>query len=1105
MKIHCEPIRSSIAEIAALGELAEEAGSPWAAWRDAHEVYAIFGGEIEQLDTLGQRVSDGGAEASSRDSERQRLILNSDHAAELSRLAWSLSAQRFQSSSSAQRDHLWPSWGTRGFEWSPQYSLKFSVKTGKGWLGRCGQVREDQSSYERDDGLLGQLLIDLTACHRRGRRQIIAGEANTPIESQDEWSARVEEVIAGCRAGLWNKVVLARALTKRCDPDEIWSGARLWLASCQQSMRHEIPFVISPSPSEQFVGCSPERLFHVRRGLVETHALAGTRVIPERDDLDRSLHLVERELLESQKDIHEHELVVSWIERALEETCHSISVGQRRLKRAGHLLHLETPIVATLNAQISAHDLLLSLHPTPALGGHPQEVALAHIEETERLDRGGYAAPWMWRDALGEATAIVGIRAALLRGHHAYLFAGAGIVAGSTPENEWRETEAKSDVIGHLLNASAVRTQSQLATNAVSLPVRGQARALALIEALQRCGAVGAVISPGSRNTPLALAIDALLPVQISVDERSAAFTALGWAKAQGAPIIVCCTSGSAGTHYLPALTEAFYGGVPLVVLTADRPPRLRGRGAPQTIVQQHLYRHHVKHSVELPEELDSGLAPEVLSALWKWYGIQAIREASRAPYGPVHLNVPFEEPLWDEDSERLLTSVISTSKSSVSHRSDTSHLPRGIREVSEDHALALPSSFDLSIAEGIICCGPLSPAAAHHIAEPLAELSSLTGWPVIAEGSSQLRGLVDTISFLDLLARLQAPNTRAVYSPSLPTPQEVKLILFIGVHTHSRPVRSWISQTQARYFWVGESAEVSDPLALGVTSLGHSCEAFASALRREMTLSASATRSSWRRRWSALEARAQIAHDAIFHRQDGVSGALWGGAIGYDLCACLHQGDLSVDNTTQADLIIASSMAFRDHDLTWRPPHLMRRPHSVWVSRGVNGIDGTFSTALGVALGRSQLDPSNEAPLIVWLGDLAAHHDLQGLHALCHWHHYTSCPRPITIILSNNDGGGIFHHLPISASSRFDRLFVTSIDDAQTYAGRSPWAAIAEWAGARYSLAQTRAEWRDHLWRAQDKAQVTLIEAQLDAAQDQHLHREYWEALCAQVRSRRA
>jgi 2-succinyl-5-enolpyruvyl-6-hydroxy-3-cyclohexene-1-carboxylate synthase len=214
--------------------------------------------------------------------------------------------------------------------------------------------------------------------------------------------------------------------------------------------------------------------------------------------------------------------------------------------------------------------------------------------------------------------------------------------------------------------------------------------------------------------------------------------------------------------------------------------------------------------------------------------------------------------------------------------------------------------------------------------------------------------------------------------------------------------------------------------------------------------------------------------------------------------------------------------MAFRDHDLTWRPKDSDNRAR-VWVNRGLNGIDGTLSSALGVALAThtsvtgerrenaeglkiEKRAPHALPPLIVWLGDLAAHHDLQGLHALAQWRSHEAPTRPVVIVLTNNNGGGIFYHLPINQSERFKRLFVTpqhadphdtrEVSDSSVKSTPNPWVSVAAWSGAEHRSVSDRSSWERALEEAARRPALTLIEVTVDAALDHELHLKYWRDL---------
>ena len=272
------------------------------------------------------------------------------------------------------------------------------------------------------------------------------------------------------------------------------------------------------------------------------------------------------------------------------------------------------------------------LHPTPAVGGDPRDVALALIDEHEGFDRGWYAGPIGWLGADGDGELCVALRCGIVDRTQATLFAGCGIVADSDPDLEWEESRIKLQAVISALGIPEDEAMSD-------------ARLLRAFAAeLVAAGVTDAVVCPGSRSTPLALALRTApgLRVRVLLDERAAGFFALGMARTSGRPVVLLATSGTAVAEFHPAVIEAELSRVPLVVLSADRPPELRDRGAPQTIDQERIYGRSAKWYAELPL-FDGDPATE---AHVRSLAGRAVATAAAAPAGVVQLNVPFREPL---------------------------------------------------------------------------------------------------------------------------------------------------------------------------------------------------------------------------------------------------------------------------------------------------------------------------------------------------------------------------------------------------------------------------------------------------------------------------
>ncbi len=481
------------------------------------------------------------------------------------------------------------------------------------------------------------------------------------------------------------------------------------------------------------------------------------------------------------------------------------------------------------------------------------------------------------------------------------------------------------------------------------------------------------VMSPGSRHTPLALAFDRepSAHLEVVLDERAAAFVALGAARASGRPAIVLCTSGSAMGHYLPALMEASQARVPLIVVSADRPADLQHCGAAQTLSQTHAFERWTRLSLALPAG-DDAMDP-------RWLRNMACRARAAAvgsPAGPVHINAPFRKPLYADSDESPPLALGSTFMMRGTLRLDRDAIERWARELERQE-------------RGVIVCGPLAPAtlSADALADAVAALGRALAWPVLADPASGVRFRCDTIASYDAL--LGHPATAARLAP--------RRVLRIGQAPTSQSLERWLdAHARDAITLIDPDAQWHDPThaahALVVADPVTACHELAAAL----TLPARSSR--WLDDWRRADALASAA------LRDAASQGNWEGRVAHDLVAALPAG---------AQLHIASSMPIRDVDTF----AVGARRIAVHASRGCNGIDGTLSTLLGEALARPQ------APTFGLLGDLALCHDLGGL---CAW--AAGAASAIAVVV-NNDGGGIFEKLPIAQQidrERFERLFAT-------------------------------------------------------------------------------
>jgi 2-succinyl-5-enolpyruvyl-6-hydroxy-3-cyclohexene-1-carboxylate synthase len=539
---------------------------------------------------------------------------------------------------------------------------------------------------------------------------------------------------------------------------------------------------------------------------------------------------------------------------------------------------------------------------------------------------------------------------------------------------------------------------------------------------LARCGLREVVVAPGSRSTPLAMAFWALeragrVRLHVRIDERSASFTALGLAKASRRPVAVLCTSGTAAANFHPAVIEADESAVPLLVLTADRPPELRATGASQTIDQVKLYGSAVRWYAEsgVPERRPG------MAGYWRSLACRAWANAAGAldalP-GPVHLNLPFRDPLVpdasaaasepDNSKKRASAAVPGTGQRGLpaqlpafadadwpeplAGRADGAPWTRFSASAAVAEPLALPWS-----ERGVIVCGD-----GDYDAAALVELAERAGWPILAEPSSGARRGPNALTgYQYLLASpefMAASRPEIVVSagrPGLTRPQSA----LMGLARAGGPAVRHVVVASGPGMWADPQRAATD-----VTS----------AIR--LTGAPGKAPTGWLGAWLRADAAATRAAGAVLDASG--NGGLTEPGVARELLAALPDS---------AVLWCGNSLSVRDIDLLMPS----RTDTRVIASRGASGIDGTFSTAAGAALAHAAEHPGAVAFALV--GDLSLLHDAPGLAI------GPAEPRPdVCVVVVNNDGGGIFEGLEparfkddagggADGLSVFERVFGTS------------------------------------------------------------------------------
>ena len=566
----------------------------------------------------------------------------------------------------------------------------------------------------------------------------------------------------------------------------------------------------------------------------------------------------------------------------------------------------------------------------------------------------------------------------------------------------------------------------------------------ALVDEFYQLGVRHAVFSPGSRSTTMAMLFKEHegFETYMNIDERSASFMALGIAKAHKEPTVLVCTSGSAVAHYLPAILEAQYSGIPLIVLSADRPHTLLHVGAPQTVDQHKIFGTAVNYFEELavPQESHYYTYPRQVAR-------KAYMKAMDTKKGPVHINVPLFEPLVPElsrnhfEAGRSSFKVVKPNYSSVfgcdnrnnlphiNNATDIAHGNDGTKEINDlleryERILILAGpQIDIDEAETICSFGEALQA------------------PILADPLSNVRGC-DTskvvISTYDaLLAR------QALWYELKPD-----CVIQFGQIVVSKRVQQMIaSWTDLEYIEVNPTMDSMNPTGKTTMHMQASIDVFTNLYGVKNDSPA------YLGKWQHLETAGK---------------QKLGTAIEEPSC---FEGrtirELQQHISDNAQVLIANSMSIRDFDYFWFSGESKA---VLYGNRGVNGIDGTISTALGLAV--------NGRPTYLVTGDLSLFHDLNGL-AVAKTHNLN-----LTIILHNNDGGGIFEYLPQKGTKHFDYLFSTS--QGLDYSG------AAKLYGCGYTKISSPNELSSVLANVSQETGVHIIEIPTNREYSRELHKKY-------------
>ncbi|WP_408958697.1 2-succinyl-5-enolpyruvyl-6-hydroxy-3-cyclohexene-1-carboxylic-acid synthase [Natrinema sp. 74] len=515
-----------------------------------------------------------------------------------------------------------------------------------------------------------------------------------------------------------------------------------------------------------------------------------------------------------------------------------------------------------------------------------------------------------------------------------------------------------------------------------------------LADELAKSGLEAVCIAPGSRSTPLTVAFadHSEIDVYSHLDERSAAYFALGRARRTGEPTALVCTSGTAAANFHPAVMEADRARVPLLVLTADRPPELRDSGANQTVDQVTLYGDAVRWDADLPEpEPDERKVRSLRTT-----ATRALSETTGVPPGPVHLNCPFRKPLEPIEVPGDVPDSFAETTAARGRAGPFVETTGGTRTLADGEHRTLLRALETA-DRPLIVAGPADPEALSTL-EPAAvtDLADRLGAPVLADPLSGLRfGPHVGQERADAEAPQSIYGGYDAYVSELPHPDAV---LRFGASPTSKPLRHWLRDADARQFlidpagaWREATFTATDLLAAEpgtvVDGLLEALEDGDAGGDRGVNPRPT-TDDEWRVRFDAAERRHwTISDEAV--TADALESEPFEGAI---LASVVSNAP------DPATVFVSNSMPIRDADRFGRP---RAAALTVLANRGASGIDGIASTALGAG-------SATDDPLVLVTGDLAFYHDSNGLLAV------TRCDIDATIVLLDNDGGGIFHELPI-------------------------------------------------------------------------------------------
>ena len=953
----------------------------------------------------------------------------------------------------------------------------------------CTVAWDDTEAAMREDGALSQrasfdkvhgIVSALNASQMKARTRVTLDAARvSEVPSREDWQYQVHTALssmAEVEDGLnqsqtpsqtdqadLRKVVLARRSKAECgNPIEPLQ----MLSSLQDRDRNGYQFCLMLDGGSAFFGSTPERLYARHGSSVASEAVAATR----RSSSDGELT---RDLLSSEKDHNEFIVVRNAVQEDLQRVCGAVRVDVKKevLKHVA-VQHLYGRLSGELLDGRGDYDLLSTLHPTPAVAGYPSRDAMDMLNAMETFDRGFYSGPFGYLSSKGSEFAVA-IRSALAhkkrgRKDNLMMYAGVGVVVGSSAELEWKELDLKVQQFTEIVSHGRGSLRGLPNINAVVASV--------VVEELCRMGVKYFCIAPGSRSTPLVLAAANHPRAELvtCIDERSLGFFGLGIGKATGTPAAIITTSGTAVANLLPAVVEAHESNVPMLLLTADRPSEMQFSGSNQTIDQDHIFGRQVRWFRSFPA-FSEGVPLRML--------LSGVSAAWRSMYdgapGPVHLNFEFREPLaptkqaWD-------ASVVDSKVKAWEDGVDPFCLNLATRAGISGGLADVAGLLELfsSCKKGMVVVGTCS-AQGQHLA--ILRMAKMLGWPVIADASSGMKvGMPKRWSSVDIIHHLD----HILLNEDLGQALQPDWIIQVGRDAVSKRITKFVSDSAlnagTNLVMLGSDVRQRDPSHTAT----HHLTIEPNELNAAMDV------------WLAKHSKATVSNvqpyrDLLKALDTVVSHSMGASFIKSLSLTEPHIARIVAQRLPRSHaLYLGNSMPIRDIEM-FSAAHVAESGGysgvPVGSSRGASGIDGVISASAAFAEGLG-------CPTTLLIGDVSFLHDTNGLNFL-RGASSSSRSSPLTVVVINNGGGRIFEMLPLAEAvetSLLENYFVT---DPQTSI-----ASLCQAFGVPYRCIKTLEGMRATLEGAWDSSTHNVVEIVVDPLDSKLFRKQVKEKVQADV-----